>query len=1357
MVRSRIVLSWLLVSFGASTLLGGEIRLVHDKPDPYGSPRPARDAVEVPLRTSFYFELELNAAETDDRILADSVTLSLQAGDAEAIDLLLPNRRFADPGRGWLRPRGRSRTDLAVYVDPGFALQPGTDYIAQIIAASQRGLELAPQQRSWRFRTEDAAREHPVRLSGDLSADPVHWHGGFFDGICNVVFCTRDEMFGPQERMMAEAQLQHPRAWRYQRDIWMTATDDRKPDWHLFAAGGTHLRRFDPPGTPVYFWERLDRQWDLAHVAGGRRLVVNFVEAPSDLSLTGRPYTRPKDYAVWHEVVHTITGHLIDRYGDDSLDFAWSVFNEPDLVGDYWRFHWDEVQRFYDYTTDAVLRAFEDHGYDSTRVRVGGWELGAIFGTNLRLKEILAHCSPTATAEGALEQNAAFGDPRLDGKRSRRVEKLCGANAGQGSPCDFVSIHTYNRSEIAAAKLIRAKQMALEADAAFFRDLWIDSHESCPNWSPPPDEGAADSYLGNGYFPSWCLDVVHRQLQQAAEDERYVFGESVITIWPPPQGLGGVNALTRQLPVDEDKDGRSDRMQPVPNPIFHALNLLSDFGPDYWVLSPQQVDGHTIGGFASREASGRIRVALFSHHGEDIQSRSDQAFQVALELSAVDGKGPLRVTEFRLDREHNTYFEQANRLRHPPAQELREDVQALARTLESGDPATLLQAFERIQELDATSQAALAPAFLQMLPRWTDPDLRRAAQTAMQNLFSTAAASPPGYARESVEEIRQRAALQSTNVSTVVREPDGTLRCNVSLRSNGVNFLLIDSETVAPTSETRTNVLLIMTDDQGWGDIQSHGNERIRTPVMDAIADQGARFDRFYVSPVFAPTRASLLTGRYHLRCGVSGVTRGYETMRTEELTIAEALKTAGYTTGCFGKWHNGRHYPVHPNGQGFDEFFGFCGGHWQQYFDTHLEHNGQRIETQGYITDVITDAATRFIEQNVDQPWFCYVPYNAPHSPWEVPDRYWDKYGDEDLDDRTRCVYAMVDCLDESIGRLLRRLDELGLSDDTIVLFLTDNGPNGKRYNGGMRGTKGSVHEGGVRVPLFIRWPSRIEPGTVIQPIAAHIDLLPTILDMCRVPKPEGPPIDGRSLWPQLQGEPVQASERMIFTDRIRNADLSNPVGSVRTQRWRAVREQGRWSLFDMRADPGQTTNVASQHPAVRDELSHAFDSWLSDATSGGLDYVPIPIGHPQRPATELPANEAFLTPNTGAGINYVSSPGFANAWIVDWTDTRAYPRWHVQVLTPGSYRISLLYNCTAEDVGARVRVAIGDRYVEGQVTRAFAPSHSPARTGCRRRTITTRRRSGRPWRWGRCGWSQAPPNSRSGQFASRVVRLWS
>jgi len=196
------------------------------------------------------------------------------------------------------------------------------------------------------------------------------------------------------------------------------------------------------------------------------------------------------------------------------------------------------------------------------------------------------------------------------------------------------------------------------------------------------------------------------------------------------------------------------------------------------------------------------------------------------------------------------------------------------------------------------------------------------------------------------------------------------------------------------TNSTRKpNVLLILTDDQGWGDVTSHGNDVIDTPVMDSLAASGARFDRFFVSPVCAPTRASLLTGRYHPRTGVHGVTRGYETMRSNEVTLARVFKNAGYATGCFGKWHNGAHYTYHPNGKGFDEFLGFCAGHWNNYFDTNLERNGQQIKVKGYITNVLTDAALKFMEDSKDDPFFCYVPYNCPHGPFQVPDKYFDKY----------------------------------------------------------------------------------------------------------------------------------------------------------------------------------------------------------------------------------------------------------------------------------------------------------------------------------------------------------------------------
>jgi hypothetical protein len=914
MFRSVTAVASLLALFTALAARGQEIRLVERKPDPYGSPRPANGAAHVPLRTSICFDLELYQAKASDRILPDSVTLDLQAEGGEVVHLLLANRRFAEGARGWLRRRSSPGDGWTVYVDPGIVLQPGTRYTARAAGRSRDGLNISPQSGTWSFTTEagtergPVAEENAVDFALDLGTKPVHWHGGFFTGICNVVFCTRAETFGPLYRMMRDAHGQHPRAWRYQRDIWLTATDDRKPDWHLlmdplvpnlmrerqtrrvtaiegqaggvllhledffgheqygvaagrplsedyrpsyevlvadgvsnarskvlavddaagtilvapiptpepgwrldyqapppkkespdapglFAAGGTHLRRFDPPGTPVYFWGRLDKEWDLAHMAGGRRLVVDFVEAPSDLSLTGRPYTGPKDYAVWHEAVRTVAGHLIDRYGDDSLDFAWSVFNEPDLVGDYWRFHWDEVQRFYDYTVDAVLRAFEDRGYDSGRVKVGGWELGAIFGPHLRLKEILAHCSPLAEAEGALEENAAVADPRLDGRRSRRVEDLCRAHGGKGSPCDFISIHAYNRSEMTAAKLTRAKEMALEADAEFYRELWIDCHESCPDWSPPPDEAAADSYLGNGYFPTWCLDVAHRLLQQAAADPRYAYGESVVTIWPPPSGFAGINTLAGLLPVDDDGDGLSDRTVTVPTPIFHALSLLSDLGPDYWVLSPQQIGGHTLGGFASRDPEGVVRVALYSHHAGDIQSRSDRAFKVTLNLTGVDGADPIRVTEYRFDREHNTYFSQAVALRDGPMTGADpEEVESLTRILEEGDPAALRQAFKRIQRLDAGSLHAIAPAFLQMAAGLTDPELREAAQAVMRAAFAPAASSQPGYPREKVEEIQKLAELRPTAVTTPSRKPGGGLQLEVRLSGNGANMLLIEQK-----------------------------------------------------------------------------------------------------------------------------------------------------------------------------------------------------------------------------------------------------------------------------------------------------------------------------------------------------------------------------------------------------------------------------------------------------------------------------------------------------------------------------------------------------------------------------------
>ena len=501
----------------------------------------------------------------------------------------------------------------------------------------------------------------------------------------------------------------------------------------------------------------------------------------------------------------------------------------------------------------------------------------------------------------------------------------------------------------------------------------------------------------------------------------------------------------------------------------------------------------------------------------------------------------------------------------------------------------------------------------------------------------------------------------------------------------------------------RPNVLLVMTDDQGWGDVRVHGNPQIDTPVMDRLAGEGAWFERFYVSPVCAPTRASLLTGRYNLRTGTSWVTRGLETMRPDEVTVAEAFRDAGYATGLFGKWHNGAHYPSDPMGQGFDTFFGFAAGHWNNYFDTHLTYNGEQVETEGYISDVLTDSALAFIDRHRDEPFFCYVPYNAPHGPFQVPDAYFDRYKARELDDKMAAVYGMVENVDDNLGRLLNKLDEAGLADNTIVLFLTDNGPNGDRYNGDMRGQKGSVHEGGVRVPLFVRWPGHIAPGTVIREIAAHIDLLPTLAELTNVSMPEGPPIDGVSLAPLLRDAQASLPDRMLFTHHSRGDSLETFPGAVRTPRYRLVREKEGdvWALYDMLTDPGQHVDVAAEHPEIADSLSAAYDAWFANVTAETPGRPRIPVGYEAAPQVVLPAPESYFE----GEIAFKGGAGWANDWLTNWTETEDRVWWELDVAEGGVYEVALEYAVAAENAGADVRVSAGDEHVAATVESAHNP----------------------------------------------------
>lgn len=502
------------------------------------------------------------------------------------------------------------------------------------------------------------------------------------------------------------------------------------------------------------------------------------------------------------------------------------------------------------------------------------------------------------------------------------------------------------------------------------------------------------------------------------------------------------------------------------------------------------------------------------------------------------------------------------------------------------------------------------------------------------------------------------------------------------------------------------NVLVIITDDQGWGDIRSHGNEKIDTPVLDRLASEGARFERFFVSPVCAPTRASLLTGRWHLRTGVCGVTRGWENMRPGEVTLAEALRAAGYATGCFGKWHNGAYFPFDPRGQGFQEFLGFLGGHHNNYFDSALVRNGAPVRAKGYITDALTDEAIRFIEARRGGPFFCYVAYNAPHSPFQLPDRHFEKYKARGFDDRTASVYGMVEGIDESVGRLLEKLEELGLAKDTIVVFLTDNGPNSDRYNGGMKGRKGSVHEGGVRVPLFVRWPGRIPAGRVVKPIAAHVDLMPTLLELCGVPAPAGVKLDGSSLAPLLEGKEAGWPERTLFTHQAPRGDVAAGAGSARTPQYRWVLQGRKEELYDMAADPGQERDVSKERPEVARKLREAYQAWLADVTREAPARPVIPVGHEEAPQVDLAAQEAYLS----GGVKYRGGAGFANDWITGWASTGDSVSWEIEAVRPGRYSATLLYTCPASDVGARIRVEAGAASAEAVLDRAHDPAPLPS-----------------------------------------------
>lgn len=516
-------------------------------------------------------------------------------------------------------------------------------------------------------------------------------------------------------------------------------------------------------------------------------------------------------------------------------------------------------------------------------------------------------------------------------------------------------------------------------------------------------------------------------------------------------------------------------------------------------------------------------------------------------------------------------------------------------------------------------------------------------------------------------------------------------------------------------AEQRPNVVILLADDAGWGDYSQTGNSQVRTPNIDSLAAAGVTLDRFYVCPVCSPTRAEFLTGRYHPRTGVRGVSTGQERMDIAEKTVADAFKAAGYATGAFGKWHNGSQWPYHPNARGFDEYYGFTSGHWGEYFDPPLELNGKPVRDTGYVADLFTDRALDFIVRNKARPFLCYVPFNTPHSPWAVPDKYWQRFKDKPITqtatvpaqenaDQTRCALAMLENQDDNIGRILRKLDEIGATENTIVIYFSDNGPNTARWTGGMKGKKGTTDEGGVRSPLFIRWPGKLPAGRTVQEITGAIDLLPTLTALAGIPRVGDKPLDGRDLTPLLLGKGGDWRERMIFS-------TWGPAVSVRTQTHRL---DNSGQLFDMIADPGQTKPVNDKEPALAKQLADAVAAWRGEmfgntaapqkgkGKGGGnsVDPRPIPVGYREFPRTWLPARDA-------EPIGKVRrSSGAPNcSYFVNWTGKDDSVVWEIDVATAGNYTAEILYTCPDADAGSTIELAFQDSRATAKVSPGWNP----------------------------------------------------
>lgn len=520
-------------------------------------------------------------------------------------------------------------------------------------------------------------------------------------------------------------------------------------------------------------------------------------------------------------------------------------------------------------------------------------------------------------------------------------------------------------------------------------------------------------------------------------------------------------------------------------------------------------------------------------------------------------------------------------------------------------------------------------------------------------------------------------------------------KLNTTLCFGLILFLISGHSLTAQKQTSKPNIILVLTDDQGWGDIGIHGNPHIQTPTLDRLAKNSVQLTDFYVSPVCAPTRASLMTGRYSLRTGVRDTYNGGAIMAAEEYTLAEMLKDNGYSTAIFGKWHLGDNYPTRPMDQGFEESLVHLGGGIGQpgdylnyhkgdssYFNPVLLKNGEPTPTNGYCSDVYTDAAIDFISNNNADPFFIYLSYNAPHTPLQLPQSYYDMYKDvdpssgfeEDLKpemseadkEAARKVYGMVTNIDDNIKRVMTTLNENKLADNTLVIFMTDNGPQQRRYIGGLRGKKGQVYQGGIKVPCYFHFPARFPADNTIDFPTAHIDILPTISALCGIDQPETTKVDGINLLdyctkPDEQNQPDDRS--LFFYWHRRNIALYHNM-AVQKGPYKLVAngdyqgDEAAFELFNLEWDKAEKKNRATEWLDIKNELHRELDDFYYEM-----------INEPH--LTNAPAAVIGTSHENPLILNRNDAFGQEAIWAQD----EVYGFWEVSNQTSGYYTLTFKF----------------------------------------------------------------------------------